>query len=71
MNTVRLVGFRKGSRIVSLIRAMRDYSTGTLAEAERLVEKVKDGEKVALEFSTPEDRDAFRALAGEYDVLVE
>lgn len=63
MATVRLVGWREGLKAVSLIQAVRDCSTGSLAKAKRDVDELLDGKEVVLSFASDARANEFRILA--------
>jgi hypothetical protein len=63
MTEVRLVGWRKGLRTVSLIQAMYHHAGIRLPEAKALVEDLLAGRPVAVSFTNAAHADAFRALA--------
>lgn len=71
MSTIRLVGWTKGVKSVSLIEAVSTYSTGSLISAKKLVDSLLDGECVTLNFSDINQKDQFRVLAESYGALVE
>lgn len=70
MTTLTMVGWKKGLLTVSLIMAVRDYSSaGTLTDAKREVERLLDGEHVVLEFASKELSDEFQRLSEPMGVI--
>lgn|GEM_PF-3042355 len=63
--------YRRGALSVSLVRAIKEYSTGSLIEAKNVLDRVLDEEDVTLTFSSPERRSTFRGLAEKYGFVVE
>jgi hypothetical protein len=57
--TVRLIGWKPGLRTVSLIEAVLDCSTGSLAVAKEAVEDLLAGRQVTLTFRDEAVRDEF------------
>lgn len=70
MKTLELVGWKPGLQTVSLIEAVKIYSTGSLVKAKREVERLLAGETVLLNFESEEERTAFRAKAEGFGVTV-
>jgi hypothetical protein len=71
MISVRLAGIGRGDRPVSMIRAIKEHSTGSLKEAKNRFDRFMAGEEVILEFTSLERRDAFRAAAHECGFVVD
>lgn len=72
MSSLLLKGWRPGLQTVSLIRAVREFSTvDTLAEAKDVVEALLSGRQVTLRFATNAARERFRHLACELGVEIE
>jgi ribosomal protein L7/L12 len=71
MTEVRLVGWRKGLQVVSLIKAMYNYAGVRLPEAKALVEELLSGRSIAVSFTDAAQADAFRALASTLGAQVE
>lgn len=71
MISVRLAAIGKGALPVSMIKAIREYSTGSLKDAKERFDRFLDGEEVILEFSSLERRDAFRAEAERYGFVLD
>jgi len=63
MAEVRLVGWSKGLKVVSLIQAMIDQPGIRLPEAKSLVEELLAGRSIAVSFTDAAQADAFRELA--------
>jgi hypothetical protein len=59
MTTLRLIGWKPGLRTVSLIEAVRDCSTGSLASAKEAVEHLLAGGEITLAFADESVRDEF------------
>ena len=70
MTTLRLVGWNKGIRSVSLVVAIKEHSTGSLSEAKRLVERLMAGDEVTLAFSDESTRHTFSVLAEELGAVI-
>jgi hypothetical protein len=70
MKTLELTGWKVGVQTVSLIEAVRTYSTGSLGTAKELVERLLAGETVSLAFDSDEKRRAFQAKAEELGAVV-
>jgi hypothetical protein len=70
MKTLQLVGWKTGLQSVSLVQAMKEYSTGSLVEAKRLLDELLDGREVILAFETDEQRAEFRRLAEKFGAVV-
>ncbi len=72
MTTLTMVGWKKGLLTISLILAVRDYSSAdTLTDAKREVDRLLDGELVVLEFASDELSDEFRRLSEPMGVIFE
>jgi len=71
MTTLSMVSWKKGLRAVSLIEAVRDYSTGSLLRAKADVENLLAGQRVVLQFETDLKRDEFRKKAEALGVICE
>ena len=71
MTTLRLIGWRKGLRSVSLVTAIVEHAGTSLVHAKGCLERLLDGEQVALTFRDEHQRDKFRALAEEFGAIVE
>lgn len=63
MTTLEVTAWEKGLQTVSLIEAVKEYSTGSLIRAKALVEKLLAGERVKLEFETEWKKEAFKTKA--------
>jgi ribosomal protein L7/L12 len=71
MKTLKLTGWRDGMQTVSLIKAVKEHSTGSLAEAKKLVEDMLDGSPVTLSFESEERCEEFRRLASSLGAIVQ
>jgi hypothetical protein len=71
MTTLSMVSWRKGLRAVSLIEAVRDYSTGSLLRAKADVENLLAGQRVVLQFETDSKKNEFRTTAEALGVICE
>lgn len=71
MTTIRLTGWTKGLRTVSLVRAVNEYATGSLATAKRAVDELLDGREVTLTIPDEARREEFRRVASELGAIVE
>lgn len=72
MISLTMVGWKKGLLTISLILAVRDYSSAdTLTDAKKEVERLLDGERVVLEFASDELRDEFQRLSEPMGVVFE
>lgn len=69
MTKLVMISWKKGLRTVSLIDAVRGYSTGSLISARAEVERLLSGEAVTLEFASEGVRDEFRKKAEGYGVI--
>lgn len=58
-----MISWKKGAQTVSLIEAVKNYSTGSLIQAKVEVERLLAGEAVTLEFTSESARDEFRRKA--------
>lgn len=56
---------------VSLIKAVKEHSTGSLGEAKKLVEAMLNGSSVTLSFESDESREEFRKLASSLGAIVQ
>jgi len=63
MTKLTMTSWKKGLQTVSLIEAVKQYSTGSLIRAKAEVERLLAGESVSLEFSSESARDEFREKA--------
>lgn len=63
MTTLRMVSWKEGLQVVSLIKEVRDFSTGSLASAKQEVERLHGGQSVILHFSDGEKKKEFRKMA--------
>ncbi len=63
MMTLEITSWKKGLQTVSLIRAIKEYSTESLVRAKDEVERLLDGEAIRLEFQTAAARDEFKKKA--------
>jgi hypothetical protein len=63
MTTLKMIAWNKGLQTVSLIEAVRQYSTGSLIRAKSAVERLLAGESVTLEFDSEATKDEFRKKA--------
>lgn len=72
MTTLTMVGWKTRLLTISLILAVRDYSSAsTLTDAKREVERPLDGEQLVLDFASNELRDEFRRLSEPMGVVFE
>lgn len=69
MTTLEMTSWKKGLQTVSLIEAVKEFSTGSLVEAKALVEKLLAGEAVKLEFETESKRAKFQRRAESFGVI--
>jgi hypothetical protein len=63
MSALRMVSWKEGLQVVSLIKDVRDFSTGSLASAKEEVERLLDGQSVTLHFSDGDKKKEFRRRA--------
>jgi hypothetical protein len=61
--TLVMKSWMKGLETVSLIKAVNEYSTGSLSTAHAQVTRFLDGERVTLEFASEAISDEFRRKA--------
>jgi hypothetical protein len=61
--------WKKGLQTVSLIEAVRQHSTGSLAQAKVEVERLLVGEMVTLTFSSETAKSEFKTKAEAYGVI--
>ena len=71
MTAVRLTGWRKGLRTVSLVQAVNEYATGSLESAKRVVDELLDGRAVTLTIPDDVRGEEFRRVASELGAVVE
>jgi hypothetical protein len=69
MKTLTMTSWKPGLQTVSLIEAVKQYSTGSLVLAKSEVERLLDGEAVVLEFPSDSDKDEFRKKAEAFGVI--
>jgi hypothetical protein len=69
MTHLVMMSWRKGLQTVSLIEAVKQYSTGSLARAKADVDRFLTGEPTTLEFPTEAARDEFKLKAEQYGVV--
>jgi hypothetical protein len=63
MTTLTMTSWKKGLQTVSLIEAVKEYSTGSLVRAKAEVERLLAGEAVTLRFSSESVKEEFRKKA--------
>ena len=63
MSQLTIRSWKKGLQTVSLIEAIRQYSTGSLIRAKTEVERLLAGEVITLEFSSDELKHEFMRKA--------
>lgn len=66
---LRLSGWKEGILMVSLMRAIRDYSEHSLIEAKDFIDNLIKGDEIELSFTDEDKMNKFRELAYEYGVL--
>jgi hypothetical protein len=72
MKKLALTGWHPGIKTVSLLQAIRAYSsTRSIADAKRSVDRLLSGEKVVLHFSSEAQRDQFAGIAEELGAVCE
>lgn len=71
MTTIRLTGWTKGLRTVSLVQAVNEYATGSLATAKRAVDELLDGREVTPTIPDEARREEFCRVASELGAVVE
>jgi hypothetical protein len=71
MTKLSMVSWKKGLRTVSLIEAVRDYSTGSLVQAKADVENLLAGHRVVLQFESDVKKNEFRKKAEALGVICE
>jgi hypothetical protein len=71
MTTIRLTGWTKGLRTVSLVQAVKEYATGSLKDAKSAVDDLLEGRSVTLVIPDDARREEFRRLATELGAIVE
>lgn len=63
MTTLEMTSWKVGLQTVSLIKAVRQYSTGSLSRAKADVERLLTGETVSLQFDSESKKEQFRKEA--------
>ena len=63
MTTLIMTSWKPGLQTVSLIEAVKQYSTGSLIRAKFEVERLLAGEAVILQFTSESLKDEFRQKA--------
>ena len=63
MTTLTISSWQKGLQTVSLIEAVKQYSTGSLIRAKAEVERLLAGQSVTLQFASESDKNEFRRKA--------
>jgi hypothetical protein len=63
MITLEITSWNKGLKVVSLIEAVKEFSTGSLISAKAEVERLLGGESVKLEFDSESKREQFKMIA--------
>jgi hypothetical protein len=69
MTRLTMISWKKGLQTVSLMEAVKRYSTGSLIKAKAEVERLLAGEIVTLEFTSEAARDEFRKKAEAFGVV--
>lgn len=69
MIALKLTSWRKGLLTVSLIRAVKEYSTGDLSQAKQSVEKFLAGDTITLQFDSDEKKSEFWRKAESFGVI--
>ena len=63
MTALKLVGWEKGIKTVSLINAICEYTGSSLSQAKSLVEELLAGKAITIEFADDATMKAFRSRA--------
>ena len=71
MTTIRLTGWRKGLRTVSLVQAVNKYATDSLASAKHAVDQLLEGHQVTLTIPDEARREEFRRVPSDLGAIVE
>jgi len=71
MNTLRLVGWTKEPHPVPLVEAVQKYSTGSLVNAQVVVDALLDGAAVTVAVGDDVHREEFRSVVTKLGVIVE
>ena len=69
MTTLTMRSWKKGLQTVSLIEAVKEHSTGSLAQAKVEVERLLIGEAVTLEFLSETAKSEFKTKAETFGVI--
>jgi ribosomal protein L7/L12 len=67
---VVLAGWNVGLRTIDLMKLVRERTAMNLAEAKRAVERLVDGEQVAISFLTADEAERFLEDAAETGAVV-
>ena len=69
MTTLTMTSWKKGLQTVSLVEAVKQYSTGSLIRAKAEVERLLAGEAVTLQFASESASDEFRRKAEAFGAI--
>ncbi|GLR11373.1 hypothetical protein GCM10007907_01630 [Chitinimonas prasina] len=69
MTELTMLSWKHGLQTVSLIKAVKQYSTGSLVKAKGEIERLLAGEAVVLSFASEALRNEFQAKAESYGVV--
>jgi len=69
MITLVMKSWKKGLQTVSLVQAVKQYSTGSLIKAKFEVDRLLSGESVTLQFASEAERDDFKTKAEVFGVI--
>ena len=71
MKELVMISWKTGTQVVSLIEAVKEYSTGSLIKAKADVERLLSGHPVTLRFATETAMEEFRWKAEGFGVVFE
>jgi len=63
MTTLTMISWERGLQVISLIDAVKQYSTGSLIRAKVEVDRLLAGEAVILEFESESAKNEFQRKA--------
>lgn len=70
MTTLTMTSWKKGLQVISLTKAVKQYSTGSLIQAKTEVERLLAGEQVTLRFESESAKNVFRRRAEELGAII-
>lgn len=71
MTILTMKSWRKDIQVVSLVKAVKDFSTGSLIQSKAAVERLLTGKPVTLTFSSEMAKDEFKRTAETLGVIFE